>query len=198
MKKRMMKYKIRFLFLSFTLTFLFFFSLFLLKPITSAKFRSGTNISLDVDYAVFLFQEELFSFQMNTEGIVPREEPYYYTFSVSNYDNKKMSDVDLSYSLQIRTTTNLPITYELYKNESPGEDAINLLKNCNTIQDEDGSWYYEFSKTEETLFSYKVQSKDVYILAIKFPLAYSFSDAYADSLDLVEFTIEAKQVIGEV
>lgn len=198
MKRKTRKYKIRFLVFSFTMTFLFFFSLSLLKPITSAKFQSGTNLALDVDYAVFLFQEELFSFQMNTDGIVPREEPYYYTFSVSNYNNEKMSDVDLAYSLQIRTTTNLPITYELYKNENPGVNATNLLKNYNIVQDEDGSWYYEFSKTEETIFSYQVQSKDVYTLVIKFPASYSFSKEYADSLDLVEFTMVVKQVIDEV
>ena len=66
------------------------------------------------------------SFNIETDGIVPSSTPYTYRFSVSNFNQNNMSDVDINYSINIRTTTNLPITLELYRNQLP-ENGTNIF-----------------------------------------------------------------------
>ncbi len=194
-KKKNFHYKIRYLVVSCFLLFLLFLAYLLIKP-TYGSYSSKANLKLDVDHAFYVFEDDLFQFNIQLDGIVPSDERYVSTFSISNYDTEKQSEVDLSYEIMIKTTTNLPLQYELYRNESyEAEQATNILASPNLIQDEDGAWYNELKVEDEFVFDYQNKHKDVYYLVIYFPKEYATDLVYADAIENIEVTIDSKQIL---
>lgn len=186
-KKRLFLY-------SFLVLILMIFSFCLLKVYST--YNSTANINTKVEKALYILNEENFSFNIDIEGIVPSDDPYIYQFSISNYKEDKKSNVDLMYSLDFKTTTNLPIEYKLYRNQNYNSaDSTNLFSLSSIIQDEDGSWYNKFDLPTKYTFNYKEKEKDVYYLVVTFPKHYSNNVSYADLIDNVEITIDAKQIL---
>ena len=98
---------------------------------------------------------------------------------------------------RVRTTTNLPLTFELYRNENhDAAGAVNLFSSPRVVQDEDGAWYniYEPEGVYEMLYSEPIT--DVYTLVINFPKVYSSNVVYADSIENIEVMIKSKQMVG--
>ena len=136
------------------------------------------------------------NFSIDTDGIVPSDKPYIYSFSIANYNDLKKSNVDLEYSLKMRTTTNIPVEYKLYRNEDyDSEGSVNLLESFSEVQDEDGSWYKIFDIKDKYSFDYKTKSKDIYSLVIYFPKIYAKNLDYTNLIDHIEITVDAKQII---
>ena len=85
---------------------------FLVIPI--AKYRSTAKSNADVDLAFYMFKEEDISQDLKLASILPREEPYEYTFSVANNDGKDRTETAIHYEIELKTTTNLPLTFKVY------------------------------------------------------------------------------------
>lgn len=66
-----------------------------------------------------------------------------YKFKVSNYKNDKISDIDMTYTLQIKSERYLPINFELKKLENNIPTGENLLKNNITEKINMGKEKYE-------------------------------------------------------
>ena len=82
------------------LLFTFFFLSILVIGIYSlirsfAKYDSKTNLSLDIQTAMYVVEAGEMSFNIDLDKIVPSNDPYIYTFSISNFNEEKQSDVDL-------------------------------------------------------------------------------------------------------
>lgn len=120
--------------------------------------------------------------------ISPDNHEYIYTIDVSNFKNGKTSEVDLSGTLQIKTTTNIPVEYKLYLGDNP----TNIIGNKETIQDEDDTYFFKYSSQNVT-FTHNVQKTYNYKLSVKFPNTYN-SEEYQDLLDTIEITIDVKQL----
>lgn len=190
-----LEYKIRFLIVSIMMTILLFFAISLIRT-TNASYKASTNLAIKPDFAAFIFQEEMFEFNMKTTGIKPQDEEYVYSFTVSNYNNVKKCDVDLTYTINISTTTNLPLEYKLYKDEDYTlATSTNLLTNKKTIQDEDNSWYNEYTIDKSYDMYYSVDTKHVYYLVVKFNKEYGKFVEYADLIDNIRINIVAKQMV---
>lgn len=184
----------RFLIYSFLVIILMALSFYLLKVYSS--YDSKTTINTKIEKAIYIIDEDTFSFNIDVLGIVPSDDPYIYKFSISNYNDTKQSSVDLEYSLSFRTTTNLPLKYELYRNqEYDSENAVNLFYLSSQKQDEDGSWYNVFNLPSTYTFNYKEKTKDEYSLVVYFPKEYSNNIEYADLLDNIEVKVNAEQII---
>ena len=158
--------------------------------ITTAKLRA------DIDKAIYVFEEETMSFNIDENKIIPSNDPYTYTFSVQNYNSTQTSDVDLTYNINIRSTTNLPLEISLYRNESPSASgATNIIGSPTLRQDADGAWYKLYTESDDYALNYNTQTKDIFTLVIVFPQSYSLNTTYADITENIEVIINSKQTI---
>ena len=100
----------------------------------------------------------------------------------------KVSEVDLDYTVQIRTTTNIPVSYELYAND----DTTNIIGTKQIVQDSNGMYFFNYSPQVGS-FTHSVQKTESFTLVINFPSIYNDA-AYQDLIETVEVTVDANQV----
>lgn len=188
--------KVRFLVFSACLLLCLFTSYFLLKRAYGAYY-SSKSIRTNIDRAIYLIEAGNMSFNIDINQLVPRDEDYVYTFSIANYNDNVNSEIDISYSIELVTTTNLPIDFKLYRNEDNYLDssAINLLGSSDLRQDEDGAWYKVFDTTNEYNLLYASPTADVYTFVANFPKSYSNEMSYANMGDNISVIIKSKQVV---
>ena len=170
---------------------------FKLFGVAYASYETKAKLNASIDRAIYLIDNEGMSFNIDPEQIIPSDDPYVYKFSISNFNATTRSDIDLLYELRVTTTTNLPLTFELYRNENYDDaTAVNLFSSPRVAQDEDGAWYniYEPSGVYEMLYAEEVT--DIYTLVINFPKVYSSNVVYADSIENIEVMIKSKQMVG--
>lgn len=161
-----------------------------------ATYESYARLGADLDQALYILKADELSFSLDPDKIIPSDEPYIYKFSVSNFDGNDSSEVDLTYNISVRTTTNLPITVEMYRNEIYGEDGItNMLGTAQLKQDVDGAWYRTYAPSADFEMPLDEDITDIYTLVINFPKEYSEDVTYADNIENIEISINSQQVV---
>ena len=161
-----------------------------------AKYESISNSNANVDVAFYLLKDDYKKMTTNLDSILPRDDVYVYTFSIGNEDGKQKAEVDLEYELKIRTTTNLPLTYELYMNQKYTDSgAKNIIKKNNIALDEDGTYFRTITTNNEKL-PYKEGKTNLYQLVIHFPKQYD-TENYQNIIELIEITVNAHQITGK-
>lgn len=172
------------------------FLVFKLFQVAYASYESSAKINANIQKALYILEEGDLDFNIDLEQIIPSDTPYVYKFSVSNFNQKTTSDIDIEYTLRIRTTTNLPLIYKLYRNENHDDStATNLIQNISTKQDVDHAWY-NVAKVEKTYtFLYTEKKTDIYTLVINFPKEYKNNEEYADTIENIIVELNSKQVI---
>lgn len=161
---------------------------------TDAKYESSKDVNVNVDKAIFLLKPTDMTFNLNTYEIVPSNNKYNYTFSIANYDDTKQSEVDMEYTIDIRTTTNLPLNISLYRNVSDINSATNILTK-ETVNDSNGVWYNLYKVNQKYNLNYTDRITDTYTLSINFPSDYKTNKVYAGMMEAIEIRISANQVI---
>ncbi len=165
-----------------------------LTPTTISKYTSQSTSNADVDVAFYLLKTSYQSTNVLLDKITPRNEPYIYTFSISNNNGVNRTETKLEYDLSIRTTTNLPLTYSLYMNQNyNNQNASNIITNQQVIQDDDGT-YFNKIETNTNYFSYEYDETNTYQLLVSFPSTY-VDEMYQDIIESIEITINSKQII---
>lgn len=166
-----------------------------LLQIAYASYESKAKLNANIDKALYILKTGGMNFNIDLDKIEPSSKPYIYKFSISNFDGNRHSDVDIEYQMNITTTTNLPLTYELYRNENyDDENATNLFENMKTKQDVDGAWYNYLEGQEKYLFPYEEDKTDIYTLVVYFPESNKTTTEYADNLENIEVEIKSNQV----
>ena len=189
------KLKIRFRFIVFSLIVLFVISVGVFAVIKSfAFYNSNASLSLDIQTAIFVVEPGEMSFNIDLEKIIPSDDPYIYTFSISNFNEEKRTDVDLEYYLEIVTTTNLPLRYKLYYN-SYDLSTNDIITTREIKQDEDGSFYNYFKVDQKYSFTYQENQTHIYYLVIEFPTTYKDVIEYSDAIDNIQVNINTQQVL---
>ncbi len=186
--------KKRFLIFGAGLFLILVLAVYLLR-IAYARYEVQASIYSDIDQALYVFEAGDMSFNLDPEGIIPKNGKYTYRFSVANFNESKTSDVDLLYNLKVITTTNLPITVELYRNCSDISNCTNLIQGARTANDEDGAWYKIYNVDGQYELDYSSQTTDVYSLVIEFPLNYANDITYANSIENIEVSLHSEQMI---
>lgn len=187
--------KKRFLLFVFVLFFLFIVAILLLRY-AYAKYEVQAKINANIEKALYIFDDDKLSFNLEPDGIVPSDDPYVYRFSVANFMEGKHSDVDITYEVKVRTTTNLPITISIYRNELPdATGATNLFQSAQTLQDEDNAWYRLYETGEEYEMDYEDDVTDIYTMVINFPSNYANDTTYANSIESIEVILDSKQLL---
>ena len=187
--------KKRFLLFSVMLLLALFLAYFLFKG-AYAAYKSSAKLVTNIDKALYLIETDKMSFNIDPEQIVPSVDPYTYKFSVSNFNSSKQGEVSLLYTVKVVTTTNLPITVQLYRNENYDDaGATQLLSGARVVQDEDGTWYNIYDVNENFTMEYTDKVTDIYTLVINFPKTYSSTTTYAECIESIEVRVESSQKI---
>ena len=105
--------KLKLIYFGFSLLFILFLSGFLFS-VSFASYQSQISLRANIDKALYIFDREGLSFNLDSEKIVPSNDPYTYKFSIANYREDKESDFNINYSIKIKTTTNLPLDFKYF------------------------------------------------------------------------------------
>ena len=161
----------------------------------NSRYESEANVSAEASVAFFVVDQGTYEGSISLTGLEPSTQPFYYTFFVRNYDeNGYRTDVNLTYDIKVETTTNLPLTYEIIRNQSFSGTHTNLLTNWTTRQD-DNDVYYKTSNILGTYsFGHAANQVDQYTIKVNFPISYKDYPEYQGSIELFSIIINATQV----
>ena len=161
--------------------------------LTQARYETATEVRIEPDLAFFIVDVESQTGQIKLESMLPSTTPYLYTFNVSNFKDTKKANVDLKYSIEIITTTNMPLNYKVYK----GTDMTNnKVSNDYFVTDDNGMYYRHLVIDDISYFNYNQKQTDVYTLWVEYPIEYkAYPKEYAGIIDLVDIKINAEQVV---
>ncbi|MGM9879250.1 MAG: hypothetical protein ACI31R_04425 [Bacilli bacterium] len=174
--------------------FLVLLILLLNIPSTLSKYTSDSSSDVKTDVAFYLLKTDYQTESILLDEIAPSDDAYVYNFSVSNYEGNNRVETNLSYDLSIRTTTNLPLEYELYLNEDYNSSgASSIFTSDETVLDSDSTYFRNFT-TDTKYFSYLYDEINNYQLVVYFPKEY-IDYKYQDIYESVEITIKSKQII---
>lgn len=168
-------------------------------PFAYSKFFSGASSDNEIDTAFYILTADYYNMEVHMDNLVPRNQYYTYNFSVANNDGSKRAETSLIYSLKIVTTTNLPLTYYLYKNENYYDSgSTNIITDDVIARDgeEEDSTYFRTLSTDDVTFGYEDDEQNDYQLVISFPSTYDSID-YQDIVEGINIIIESQQVIEE-
>lgn len=178
--------------------FLFFFkyiAIFLLvvfiiniMEITYSKYSSSANGDAVANIAFFIVDVGTYENTISLNNLEPSNNDYIYKFTVNNFKNNKRTNVKLDYNIEFVTTTNLPLTYKIYK-----EGTNNIITSNEIIQD--GDMYFNKLNTNEAgSFSYEENQTEEYTLVVNFPITYNDKpDEYQGLIDSFMIKINATQ-----
>lgn len=181
-------------------------------------YESEAMSSADLDVAFFTLEDEYQTKVISLDDILPGDIRRC-EFSVSNYfvdenGNTIISETDMEYTLKIRTTTNLPLEYKLYKNQGLDVDNLTNILEIETVEtqnmylDEDNTIFkslVQASLPEELKaqgvtdigeYDFTTPSTDTYILEISLDEKYN-SIAYQNIIECIEISFEAEQMVDE-
>lgn len=161
-----------------------------------SKYESISNSYANVDIAFYLLNEDFQTMTLNLASILPQNNAYTFEFSIGNQAGEDIAEVDIEYELTLRTTTNLPLTYELYMNQLyTDQGATNIIKENTVDLDEDGT-YFRTMTTDKITLKYTEGKTNLYQLVVYFPENYN-QENYQDIIELIEINVNGEQVTGE-
>lgn len=161
---------------------------FVFIRLTYSIFHTNSDGTVSNKIAFYVVEARTQTQSIKIGNISPDGQDFSYDIEVANYVNGKVSEVDLDYSLNIVTTTNVPVTYKLYKNNG-NTDVIGTRE---IIQDSNLMYFYKYSPQVGS-FTHDVVKRDVYTLVVNFPTRYN-KEKYQDLIETVEITVDAQQV----
>lgn len=179
--------------------FLFFFkyiAIFILvvfiiniMEITYSRYSSSAEGNAAANIAFFIVDVGTYENTISLNDLVPSNSDYIYKFNINNFKNGKRTNVKLDYSIEFTTTTNLPLSYKIYR----GEGTENVITSSEIIQD--GDMYFNKLNTNQVgSFSYEENQTDVYTLVVNFPITYNDKpDEYQGLIDSFIIKINAEQ-----
>ena len=164
---------------------------------TFTRYESTVDLSAEAATAFFVIDQGTYEGSISLTNLEPSATPTYYTFYVANYnlDNKR-TNVDLTYTISFETTTNLPLSYEIIRNESFNGTYHNLIETTTTRTDSNGVYYYVFSNNSTFTFNYNQNQLDEYTIKVVFPESNKiYPDLYQGAIELFTVKIHAEQLL---
>lgn len=154
--------------------------------ITYSKYATEQTNS-DIAYvAQFVFTETMSeNLNVKLENMKPGDIQNYH-FTVSNTRNTKISDVGMNYEITLQSSSNLPLTIYLYKND---DNTTNLFSETaeSTVQQ-------KVLKTQKQSFIAGEEKTDTYTLKIEWQnTEENKNEKYVDEIDYMDISIDAVQ-----
>ena len=162
---------------------------------TYTRYESNVDLNANANVAFFVIDQGTYENTISLTGLEPRTDPFYFTFYVANYKNSKRTKVDLNYNIKFETTTNLPLTYEIIRNQSFNGVHTNIIDSTSTRQDEYNVFYRVMTDNDTYSFTHNSNQIDEYTLKVVFPASYKdYPDLYQGVIELFSIIIDASQV----
>ena len=168
--------------------FILLIALLILVPYTLSRFKTEASGTATIDIAFFVANDEYTHQDITLTEMIPGD-TYSYTFSVSNFKDEDRTEVNLEYYIEIITTTNLPLEYELYMTN--GGSNQNIVSSSEVIQDDDGT-YFRKLLTLPRNFTFETNTTDTYMITVKFPIEHKMAK-YQDTVENIEINVHASQ-----
>ena len=159
---------------------------------TYSRYEKQVSSTNNLSTAVYLLDDEYQTITVKLPDVIPSNNQYLYTFSVSNFNMEDHCDTNLKYKIHIRTTTNLRIDYELYDTWDI-ENATSYILTNNIEIDSDGTYFRQIY-TDEKVMLYSEDKTDYYTILFTFPDDYKESK-YSGIPELIEINVESKQIL---
>lgn len=184
-RRKSYRKKIKYIRLAFIIILLFMTGRFIQNAF--ARYRSTATAQADVDLAFYFVKAGDISQDLKLERILPSENKYRYSFSVANYDENNRTETSLDYTIEIKTTTNLPLNFSIFKQ---GE-TTNRIISSEAIADDDGTYFKYITATGDS-FGFNENEEDYYQIEIEFPEAYNSSE-YEGIVEYLQLTVCSTQ-----
>ena len=178
--------------------FVLVIALILMIRATLARYSSSGKSEANVDVAFYLLKDDYKSKVIALDDMIPGSTQKC-EFSISNYyvddeGNDVISETDMEYTLKIRTTTNLPLEYKLYMNQSADNaNSDDIIEIPIITQDEDATYFKQLVEDKQE-FPYTQGYTNTYTLVIEFPEEFKGIE-YQDIIECIEISIDSKQII---
>ena len=166
-------------------------------PKVLSRYQSSAVANPDIDVAFYIINTTYQSQNIVLSSIKPSSIPTLVNFVVANNDGTNRLGVDAEYDLKIVTTTNLPLQFQLYKNQTYNtQGAVNIISSTTTVAaDEDGTYFKTMIAPSET-FSYSQDQQYSYQLVIYFSTDY-MSYSYQDIVESIEIIVDSRQILPD-
>ena len=159
------------------------------------RYESDVDLSANANVAFFILDQGTYESSISISDLLPSNTPSYYTFYVANYKDNKRTKVDLDYTIKFETTTNLPLQYEIIRNQTFEGTHTNIIESTSVRQDANNVYYRVFTNDDTYSFTHTSNQVDSYVLKITFPESYKdYPDLYQGVVELFSIIIDAHQV----
>ncbi len=178
-------------------------------------YESEASSNAEIDVAFYVVEDNYETKTITLDDMLPGDTQYC-KFSIANYytdenNQEFISETDMKCDLKIRTTTNLPLNYELYIDQDINQGKTVL----DTEQLEKGHWdeydtifKYLVNKngtteekeqciTDTIDFSYTQELVRTYILKITFPKDECKNYEYSNIMECIEITVDSHQILND-
>lgn len=179
-------------------------------------YESEASSDAEIDVAFYLVNDEYETKTITLNDMLPGDTQYC-KFQISNFyiddtGTQILSETDMKCDLKIRTTTNLPLKYELYVDQDITNN--NLVNKLDTEELKKGHWdeydtifKYLVDKnetperkeqgiTDSIDFSYTQALSRTYIIKVTFPEAECKSYEYQNIMECIEISIDSHQIVN--
>jgi hypothetical protein len=161
----------------------------------NSRYESNATVSAEASVAFFVVDQGTYEGSISLTGLEPSTNPFYYTFYVQNFDaDGHRTDVNLQYDIRFETTTNLPLTYEIIRNQSFNGTYTNLLSSFTTRQDDNNVFYKTSNNLGTFNFGFANNQIDQYTIKVNFPISYKDHPEYQGTIEIFSIIINATQV----
>ena len=160
---------------------------------TISRYETKIASSNNITTAIYLLNDEYQTISVRLPDVIPSNNQYIYTFSVSNYKDDRHSDTNIKYKVHIRTTTNMPIEYDLFKSLNIEEEVESCVVTNEVKPDSDGTIFRHIYSDEERML-YSEDKTEYYTLLFTFPDEYT-EYIYNGLVDYIEINIESSQIL---
>ena len=106
---------------------------------TSSRYETHVTSNNSISTAIYLLDDSYQTINVRLPDVIPDNNQYTYSFSISNFNEDSHSDTNIKYRIHIRTTTNMEIEYELY-NTLDIEEAESYIASNTLVQDYNGTY----------------------------------------------------------
>ena len=161
--------------------------------LTQARYETNATVNVTPSLAFMIVDVTTTSGQIKLDNIIPSATPYLYTFNVSNFQGGRRANVDLTYTIEIITTTNMHLNFRIFKGQNLTQNEID---SDTFTTNEDGMYLRHLVINDVSVMPYDTNTTDVYTLWVEYPLSYQdYPDEYAGVIDLVDIKINSEQVV---
>lgn len=163
--------------------------------LTMSRYISQSSSNLNADVAFYVVKESFQTGNIFIENIYPSSSKYSYQVSVTNTDGTHTAETSIEYTFDLEITTNLPLSFSVYKNGSSTPLTSSSDISNQIVLDASGQTYLRKIQIKGD-FTYGVTKTDTYRIEVTFPETYAEYEEFEGMVDNINIKLDAKQKIS--